>query len=51
MGFFVYDVLTDLAYGGGGEMLKNGSDPDDILHTLSEAFNYSGTVSPSKPLL
>ncbi|KAL8279989.1 hypothetical protein RQP46_007570 [Phenoliferia psychrophenolica] len=43
LGFFVYDAMTDLAYGGGGKMVATGTD-NGILHELSISFDLAGIV-------
>lgn len=43
MGYFVYDVMSDLAYGGGGDMILKNSD-GGILHDLSETVGLAGII-------
>lgn len=43
MGYFVYDVMSDLAYGGGGDMILKDGD-DGILHDLSETVGLAGII-------
>lgn len=43
MGYFVYDVMSDLAYGGGGDMILKATD-GGILHDLSETVGLAGII-------
>jgi len=43
-GYFVYDVMSDLAYGGGFDLLKSGKDEQKLLPMIVLGNSLHGLV-------
>lgn len=44
MGYLVFDVTSDLAYGGGSSFLRSGSDPTDLVEGVVAAMRLQGRL-------
>lgn len=42
IGYLVFDVMTDLAWGGGGDALVKGRDPDGAIASLRYSLHLAG---------
>jgi hypothetical protein len=42
IGYLVFDVMTDLAWGGGGDALVQGRDPDGAIASLRYSLHLAG---------
>lgn len=42
IGYLVFDVMTDLAWGGGGDALVEGRDPDGAIASLRYSLHLAG---------
>jgi cytochrome P450 len=42
IGYLVFDVMTDLAWGGGGDALVKGRDPDGAIASLRYSLHVAG---------
>jgi hypothetical protein len=42
VGYLVFDVMTDLAWGGGGDALLEGRDPDGAIASLRYSLHVAG---------
>jgi cytochrome P450 len=42
IGYLVFDVMTDLAWGGGGDALLEGRDPDGAIASLRYSLHLAG---------
>jgi hypothetical protein len=42
IGYLVFDVMTDLAWGGGGDALLKGRDPDGAIASLRYSLHLAG---------